>query len=324
MKMQFLALLFCFTSLSAHAQSLDAPVSQFLNEISSQKIPLPGHPELSNHYYKTKNKSSQAIVYIPGMGEAALKYYNIVEDLKSTGATIYIWDHIGQGFSSYQIQNDTGKIYIDSFNTHIAALEQFLGEVKKNHSQVTVIAHSMGAHLTLRTLLKHPDYVQKLVLSSPLIALNDTKVPWPMIEWFLGWFDPQGHLPFYAFFKGKAADMGYVSNDQEKLERYKRTVAHFPELKKTDLTPGWLLAAIQSLDEMHKEDYTKLKTPVLLLQAEKDFLVNNSAQTKFCKRMDSCVLIILPGSLHEIFFETKEIYGKALEETKKFISSKAP
>ena len=71
---------------------------------------------------------------------------------------------------------------------------------------------------------------------------------------------------------------------------------------------------------MNQEDILKIKLPVLILQAQKDSVVSNSKQKRFCRILENCALKVMDG-LHDHFIETDEIRDQAFLETLRFFQT---
>lgn len=298
---------------------LDPGVQQFLKDFDSKHIFI--NPFMYNHYFQSKKKSDTAVVFLPGMGESAIKYYDLARDLKGD-FTLYLWDHIGQGHSYHFIPLESDKVHIDSFDTHIRALVAFLKTVKKDHKRIVVIAHSMGGHITLRALLQHPELADKVALSAPLMEINSKWVPIHFVAWLAGYLPADYYPPLHTLFKRNSENGSYTTTSKERVEIYKKTYTAFPEIKRSGATLGWVAAAMKSLKEFDDSDLSKIQQPVLLLQAEHDFLVSNPAQEKACNRLPHCKLQKILESRHELLFENEKPRAQAIEALNAFISEK--
>lgn len=299
-----LAFIFLALSVSfAGGPASDPQVVEFLNNTDSLTLAHPTKPGILNHYYKTKTANPVALVFVPGMGEPAIKYYELAKDFKNESVTFYLWDHVGQGESTHLTPQDTEKIHIDDFSTHINALENFLKELKKTHSRIYVVAHSMGGHVTLRVAQAHPGLIDKIVVSSPMVAMNLDKMPVRFLRWVFGLLPPTMYIPFYYFVKSDGAKSENLTHSQERFAIYKKLEKEFSEIKRTSGTVGWVLAALKSEDEFKKTDFSSFTQKILVLQAEKEIFVSNKAQDEFCKKLPHCRLEVLSGAYHELLFE---------------------
>lgn len=296
---------------------LDPSVVDFLDKHTPHRLFYDN--VLYNHYYQTNKQHSTAIVFLPGMGEPALKYYELHKDL-AIPATYYFWDHIGQGSSFHYIPLEREKVHITNYDVYIKTLRHFLQQVRKNHSELIVIAHSMGGHIALRVLYENPGLIDKLALSAPMIDINTTWVPLHFISWLSHFLPEDNYPPFYFLFKKNSEKGNYTTTSKEKLATYKKTYLHFPEIKRSGATIGWIKASQDSIKQLSSNDFKTQQTPVLLLQAEEDYLVSNHAQSEICNRIPKCRLHVIPKSKHELLFETDPHRKQALLLIKDFLS----
>ncbi len=304
--MKFVLCFFCLILPSAGGSQLAPQIPQvesFLSTMQSERISLPQREGLSNHYYKTQNQHPTALVFLPGMGEAAIKYYELAKDLQELPVTLYMWNHIGQGLSSHLLPQEPQKIYIDSFETHLAALENFLKLLKTRHQTVHVIGHSMGGHLALRTAFKNPKLINALALTSPMIDINKKTLPVQYVTWLINTLPGTWYPPLYFLFKKGEKEKNNVTKSQERMAVLEHIFLTYPEQKRDGATMGWIREALRSIEHLKAQDPKTLTLPILLLQAETDFLVSNEAQNNLCSKALHCQSQVVPDSYHELLFE---------------------
>lgn len=300
---------------------LPPQVELFLKTVRSEKIQLPDDSRFYNHYYRTAEDHPDAIVFLPGMGEPALKYFDLLDDLKDLNATVYLWDHLGQGFSYHFLPQESEKIYVDSFDSHIKVLKNFFHALQKKHTRVLVIGHSMGGNLALRIAAENPTLFAKLALSSPMTTINLGGIPEGIATFLLNWMPGTGYPFLYYVFKKQSDGYQEATNSAERLAIYKSTYTHFNGIKRTGATVGWIRSARASAKTLLDTDYSHLHLPVLLLQAEKDMLVSTADQTAICKKIPQCRLHVIKGSLHELLFEKEPVRGEAVAQILTFLKS---
>ena len=297
------------------------PAQKFLQTATSIKIAHPFQPLLYNHYYMVNPGQPVAVVFLPGMGEASLKYYDLFENLRLQNSTYYGWDHIGQGFSSHLLPEELIKVHIDNFDTQITAIEAFFKKLKTQHRKIIVLGHSMGAHLAVRVAAQNPALIDALILSAPLFDINPTLRTGAVLTWLLSLFPDSSYPPLYSFFVKKNIKNGWVTNSVEKQEEFQKTLTLYPELKRQGATIGWLRAARESVGKLKQVNLKSIQVPVLLLQADTDYLVDNSAQDLACSQLPQCQKEVMKNSKHEILFEVDAVRNLAFEKMRLFITS---
>jgi len=315
-------LLMLFSALATASDITPAAVDAFLKNMKSETVSVSG-PNLVNHYYRSAADFDTAVLFLPGMGEPALKYYALAEDFKDLPVTLYMWDHVGQGDSTSLLPPaDHQKIYVETFETYMIGLENFLTILHRTHKTVYVVAHSMGSHLALRIAMERPDLIQKLALSSPFIDLNYKNLPVKYIAWLLPYLSGSSYPPLYSFFKGDGKK-STMTHSEERLALFKQTLAQHPELERDGATIGWLRAALASIAILKRDDPTRAAIPVLMLQASDDVLVDTGAQTALCKKLPHCELKQIPDSYHEILFEKDPARKTAVDDILEFLKAPA-
>jgi alpha-beta hydrolase superfamily lysophospholipase len=114
---------------------------------------------------------------------------------------------------------------------------------------------------------------------------------------------------------------GWGTNSVEKQEEFQKTLTLYPELKRQGATIGWLRAARESVGKLKKLNLKTIEAPVLLLQADTDYLVDNSAQDLACSQLPRCKKEVMKNSKHEILFEVDTVRNLAFEKMRLFITS---
>lgn len=86
---------------------------------------------------------------------------------------------------------------------------------------------------------------------------------------------------------------------------------------------GWLKAAYASCDKLSPEALAGVRTPVLLLGAERDRLVGADAIRRAAEHIPGAELVMLPEAAHEILRETDSIRLPALKRIDDFLDARA-
>lgn len=82
----------------------------------------------------------------------------------------------------------------------------------------------------------------------------------------------------------------------------------------------WVAQACRASSRI-MEDARKIESPLLLLQAEEDRVVNAMPQESFCNRAPHCKIFKIDGARHELFIESDPIRQKALSAMYEFFES---
>jgi lysophospholipase len=188
----------------------------------------------------------------------------------------------------------------------------------------------MGGAIVLRMLELYPEAIQAALLSSPMLAINFVDLPYwlaeTLIKTMLGINNVMSKEPWY--FLGQK-DYQTISFSQNKLMKSAQRYQHFlnayqsqPQLQLGGVTIHWLNEAINAKKSIFK-NIANIKTPIRILQAGCDTIVDNNTQTDFCKQLHQLnnlycpdqQPIIIDGAQHELFFEQDPYRNKALNYT---------
>ncbi|WNC72566.1 alpha/beta fold hydrolase [Thalassotalea psychrophila] len=290
------------------------------------------YDQLDIHYalfFKPEN--TQCIVISLGRSESYLKYKELIFDLASNGYNVAMIDHRGQGLSEREL-DDKNKGYVKDFNDYVVDMHQWLSSIvePKCSNEIFLLAHSMGGTIATRYVQQFPHTFNALVLSSPMIAVDGGAIPdWlgkPLIKashFIDGLFNEQSS---YFFGHGPYKEKVFAGNDLMQSEirhqLFRQTYQQNPQLRLGGITLSWLNSAIET-EAIIFENLSSIQTPTLLLQAEKDTVVSNIKQHKFCQQLNalrpqSCPNgkpVVIKAALHELLFEKDEIRNEALNQT---------
>ncbi|MBL0600011.1 alpha/beta fold hydrolase [Aeromonas jandaei] len=268
-----------------------------------------------------QEKVDRAILIVNGRVESYLKYQELAWDLWRQGYSLYLIDHRGQGMSGRML-NDPQKGYVDQFDDYVVDLKQFHDQIimADQPAKLFLLAHSMGGAISARYLERWPDDIKAAVLSSPMLGINLGGLP----KWLAkglastigtvgGWFGE----PPYGPGQGPYQDHGFADNElthsQSRYQAFRQIYEQHPQIKLGGATAHWIYQGITGADAAIA-DSGAIKTPLLLLQAGNDSVVDNAAQDAFCTKA-SCEggkPLRIEGAWHELFIESDDKRQPAL------------
>lgn len=267
-------------------------------------------------------ETSRAIVISSGRVESYIKYRELFLDIYRQGYSIYCLDHRGQGLSQ-RITQDPEKGHIDRFTQYVDDFEEFVEQVVKpsKHSTLSLIGHSMGGAIGTLYINRQPKTFVAAAFSSPMfgIKLPANKHLITMLARQLNSFT-KGKEPNYVLGgKGYEKDP-FEKNDlthcEARYENYKAFYNAIPDIKIGSPTNQWLLEAL-SASEQAMLAACHSPIPLLMLQAEKDTVVDNKAQD--LSMSETCTKEIILGAKHEIFMEKDTPRSYALAKMFSFL-----
>ncbi|RQM73970.1 alpha/beta fold hydrolase [Aeromonas jandaei] len=268
-----------------------------------------------------QEKVDRAILIVNGRVESYLKYQELAWDLWRQGYSLYLIDHRGQGMSGRML-NDHDKGYVDQFDDYVVDMKQFHDQIimADKPAKLFLLAHSMGGAISARYLERWPDDIRAAVLSSPMLGINLGGLPkWlakglaTTIDTVGGWFGE----PPYGPGQGPYQDHGFADNElthsQSRYQAFRQIYEQHPQIKLGGATAHWIYQGITGADAAIA-DAGAIKTPLLLLQASNDSVVDNAAQDAFCTKAhcEGGKPLRIEGAWHELFIESDDKRQPAL------------
>ncbi|KAF1367205.1 MAG: lysophospholipase L2 [Yokenella regensburgei] len=275
--------------------------------------------------------NDRVVVVCPGRIESYVKYAEVAWDLFHSGFDVLIIDHRGQGRSGRML-SDTHRGHVVNFSDYVDDLAAFWHqEVAPGHWRKRfILAHSMGGAIATLFLQRHAPQCDAIALSAPMFGIIIRLPDW-MVRHLLDW--AEGHQRIregYAIGTGRWRALPYGMNVlTHSKERYRRNLRFYsdnPQLRVGGPTWHWvregMLAGEQVLAGAAKDT-----TPVLLLQAEDERVVDNRMHERFCEiraeagyPCEGGKPFVIEGAYHEILFEKDNMRSVALNAIVDFFS----
>jgi lysophospholipase len=256
------------------------------------------------------------ILFMGGRTEWIEKYDYVAEDLSQAGFNVLAIDHRGQGIS----QGKRGHIV--SYREYAEDVAEVLRVVLPKGASYGVLGHSMGGLIALYAMIKGCIKPQALVMSSPLLGMPDKPVPIlvakPLTKW-LSRLGLGGLGSGAAAFDGQSFAQNILTHDPAKFARLALRPYPVPSP-----TFSWVNATFAALNDVFAPSAVEnLKTPILLLQAQEELVVDARAAKDWAAKVKSFAgsdiqYQEIPGAFHEILSETPEIYGNVIQQMKTF------
>ncbi|MDT0603778.1 alpha/beta fold hydrolase [Thalassotalea castellviae] len=270
------------------------------------------------------------LIISPGRSESYLKYQELVFDLARLNMSIFVIDHRGQGLSERLLHNPH-KGYVNKFDDYTDDLHTFIETVVNPHCATNkpplLLAHSMGGAIATRLIQKYAQSVKAVLLSSPMIAINKGGLP----EWVAKSLITTGNIlntlisdqAWYFLGQGDYQAKDFASNHLMHSQiRYQTFIDLYqaqPELQLGGVTFNWLKQAVLVQQKIFA-DLDKISTPITIMQAGNDTIVDNSAQNKFCQQLNQYTPslcqqsqpYVIEGAKHELLFESDKYRNQAL------------
>ncbi|GHF11238.1 lysophospholipase L2 [Kordiimonas sediminis] len=271
--------------------------------------------DLRMGYAGQASATKGTVVFLPGRTEFIEKFYEDMHLWHKLGFAVAGLDLRGQGLS-YREDPDRDKHYLSSFDPHIKDVKAVLEALSAAGmpKPFTLMAHSAGSHVTLRFLHDHGSMVARAVTISPMVRIARGGLPdWlfrglPALMVKLGW--GHSYVPGHTAFKtGRWGWRKKLTHDDERF----KDEDHFIFNQDRNLAVGgatyrWIVEALASTDTLNAAGYAEaINTPVLMLQAAEDEIVDNEAMTNFAARLPHCDFQVIANAKHEMLKETDAV-----------------
>jgi lysophospholipase len=267
-------------------------------------------------------------VLLHGQTEFIEKYAEVIDELRGRGFAVATFDWRGQGGSTRAL-SDPLKCHVGDFREYDEDLATFLEQVVKPMGQAPplLLAHSMGAHIALRTMHDRPRAFSAAVLSAPMLAVSTRGQP--------AWVAALATLAMNAagqstrWVMGMAArdplrlrfEDNLVTSDRRRWSDAQALVARNPELRLAGPTWGWLKAANASMARVLSPGYAEaITTPVLVCGAGRDRIVLTPVEATFAKRLPHGRYVELEDAEHEILMENDSIRARFWQAFDAFVA----
>ena len=272
-----------------------------------------GENNIPIHYMTfINNKAKNCLVILPGRTEPALKYAEVVFDLKETNAgknlNFYLLDHRGQGLSGRMATpSDLG--HVDSFKNYVLDLENFIANqnLHQNCEHKYLLAHSLGAGIAIAYLLKYPDTFERVALSSPMLKIQTHPYPDSVAQAIVDLAIIAGFGEKFSIGQ-KGFDPNFIFSDNQfttSPERFAMTFAIFknnPQMQVGGVSNRWILEVMKGTQGL-RSNYHELLMPMRVFNAGIESYSEPNEMVKLCSEAPNCKRIFLPTSKHEVLMD---------------------
>ena len=232
-------------------------------------------------------------------------------------------------FEQFPTQYLSGERNIKLAYRHLVQPESAVDDMAKIIEKTTalyayqaqyILAHSLGALISTYYLANYDHHIKKAVLSSPFFGvpmkhpLRDEVIIATMMAF------GQGHR--YVFGKGhyKPADLNLneLSHSKTRMKWMNRVNRKRAAIHLGGPTFRWVHLCLNAIKALPKI-IPRVETPVLILQAEKEKIVDNKNLEKLTALFPHAESMLVPQAKHEILFEKDNVRKAVLERVNQFL-----
>lgn len=228
----------------------------------------------------------RTLLIVHGAGEHSFRYDHWVRMLVQNHWRVVSLDHRGYGLS----EGLPG--HVDRFDQYLSDLDQ-VWESLKLPRETVIFGHSLGGLISTRYVQTRPGLAAGLVLSCPLLGLQ-LRVP--------AWKRTLGRI--CTLFAPRTRFRTTIRSEQLTRNPMARRSREQDPLRCQSVTANWYFQMLDAIVEAWAEA-SKVELPLLILQGDRDEVVNPEAATKWWLTLPSTdkTLRVLEGHLHELLNE---------------------
>lgn len=276
-----------------------------------------GRNKISIHYatYTTNPISTRCLVILPGRTEPIEKYAEVVESLdtgKLAGQfTYFLMDHRGQGSSERMISDssDYQKGYVDHFENYADDIKIFMDTVvaQKNCSEKLLLAHSLGAGISVDFLQRYPEYFDRAALTSPMLKILTAPYSYAVARTIVLASMAAGRAKKFAvgqkeFNPTRDFDNNAFTTSSARYEMAMSTFDLFPKAKLGGVTNQWLNEVMSTTRTIRKH-YGDITIPLRVFHAGNELYSEPGEMIRLCEEAPHCNRTLLPTSKHEVLMD---------------------
>lgn len=288
-------------------------------------LPLSTGGTLHAELYE-QSESTRAVVILHGYTESAEKFREMTWYFLHDGFNVYAIDHRGHGKSVRKIA-DTSITHVDAFSDYLRDLEEFMVQIvlpRTKDMPRALYAHSMGGAIGGMTLMNHPEYFARAVLTAPMIAPSSAPLPRWAGKFAADFMCAIGKREARAFIGKPFSPENEpfetsCATSRARFDYYERKRIENAHLQNCSPTYGWVQEAIGVTKVLlNPEKDKQITTPLLLCQASLDKTVCLPEQNQFVAQVPGAKLIAYPAK-HEIYMSGNDVLAQYVPTVLSFL-----
>lgn len=273
------------------------------------------------HLIQPESAVRKLIILVNGRAENMLKWTELAYDFYHQGYDVLLFDHRGQGYSQRIIPQ---KGHLDEFRFYVDDMAKIIEKATALFSYSTqhLLAHSMGSLISTYYLANCDHRINKAILSSPFYGIP-LKHP-IRDELIIALMNILGQGERYVFGKGDYQQTHLEYNEltfcKTRMKWMNRINRKNPAIHLGGPTFRWVHLCLNAIKGLPKI-IPRVEIPVLILQAEKEKIVDNKNLEKLTALFPHAESMLVSQAKHEILFEKDNVRKAVLERMNQFLHS---
>ena len=277
--------------------------------------------------YFLKQNAKASVVIVHGLSEFTKKFYEIIWYLLSCDYNVFVYDQRGHG-RSFRMTKRSDMLHVGNFSHYARDLDLFINEVvlKASSLPIYIYSHSMGGGISALYLAEHNDKVKKAVMSAPLFVPCVGKVSHRVAKMSALVcsiiFGRKAKFPTSREFNPEIPHREGVDGAFSRWNYNMDLRRNNKEYQTTPMSNGWVYSSLCLYSQAVKGTKPdKIKTPILLISAKNDKVVEVSPQLEFADKCKACSLVSLESASHNMLSAEKQIIVEHMVEVIKFFEN---
>ncbi|WP_105887957.1 alpha/beta fold hydrolase [Haemophilus influenzae] len=273
------------------------------------------------HLIQPESAVRKLIILVNGRAENMLKWTELAYDFYHQGYDVLLFDHRGQGYSQRIIPQ---KGHLDEFRFYVDDMAKIIEKVTALFSYSTqhLLAHSMGSLISTYYLANCDHRINKAILSSPFYGIP-LKHP-IRDELIIALMNILGQGERYVFGKGDYQQTHLEYNEltfcKTRMKWMNRINRKNPAIHLGGPTFRWVHLCLNAIKHLPKV-IPKIEIPILILQAEKEKIVDNKNLEKLTALFPNARCEVILNAKHEILFEQDKLRKETIFKMLEFLNN---
>lgn len=274
------------------------------------------------------------IILTHGYGEFIDQYYLTIQEYQKLGYDVWAMDHYGFGKSGRDDPANPHRPSTKGLLRHVNDLDFFATQIVKPVPEKPLIlsTHSMGGHIGLLHLQRHPGVFDGAIMSSPMFDIYRFGLPrftMPLIRTLfnvasaIGFRDKQVPATPDMWDKITSVSHALTDSDGENLRTIFKNLAQgvMHQVLVSRPTFGWISSSFPTMiHSMRESALSGIKTPILIGSAGIESLVDTDSHDRAARLMQNAAIIRLPMARHNLWFESDRNYDLWIWNIRAFLS----
>lgn len=262
------------------------------------------------HVSPEGDQPSAIVIVLEGLSEFTEKYFETSRSMLARNFAVWAMDWQYQGRSG-RLKDYPQRRHSDGVHADVSDLKYFITNIIEpaniTNAPIVILAHSFGAHVTLRFQSEHPGHIKAIAASAPFLGLR--YLDHPLIDRYAHFMARTHGLEY-------AADKDWHEQSRPLTGRIKfsadprRNSVHRawcmadPALQVGGPTWAWISEALKSRALLMDPAIARaIDIPLIIGIAGNEEIVRNGATRKFAKNLPYAVTLELKDAYHEIPME---------------------